>query len=507
MTGQTTSLNFPALNAIQPSLAGTSDAFVTKINAAGSALVYSTYLGGGSTETGIGIAVDAPGNAYVTGQTQSTNFPTVNAIQPSLGGGSDAFVTKINAAGTALVYSTYLGGNDYDYGEGIAVDASGNAYVTGQTVSTNFPIVNAIQPANGGNNDAFVTKISTAGSALVYSTYLGGSNADSGIGIAVDASGNAYVTGQTTSPNFPTVNALQPAIGGSYDAFVTKIDAAGSALVYSTYLGGSSDDLSIGIAVDASRNAYVSGYTLSPNFPTSRSLQTFNLGNNSSNYDAFLSKINSAGNALVYSTYFGGSSVDVGHGVAVDSQGNAYTTGYTSSSDLPTANPFQSAYAGNSDAFIAKISDSQVVLNPSGLAFGAEGVHKLSAPQRVVLTNLAGGSALTIHSIVTSSSTSWPATSNCPVSPNTLASGQSCTITVRFNPPAAGARTGTITITDSDSNSPQTVALTGTGVVSNVTLSSTLLRFSKQLAGTTSAFKGVTFANGNSTALLGQFCS
>jgi hypothetical protein len=214
-------------------------------------LSYSTYLGGSGGDQGLGIAVDAAGQAYVIGNTSSADFPTLNASQPGLGSGFDAFVTKFDAAG-ARVYSTYLGGNNSDNGNGIAVDAAGNAYVVGETASTNFPTLNASQPSlgGGGNFDAFVTKLDAAG-ARVYSTYLGGSALEGGYGIAVDAAGNAYVTGRTTSTDFPTLNASQPSFGGGFnpDAFVTKFDAAG-ARVYSTYLGGNSVDQGLGIAVD-----------------------------------------------------------------------------------------------------------------------------------------------------------------------------------------------------------------------------------------------------------------
>ncbi len=206
-------------------------------------LAYSTYLGGSGFDEGNGIAVDSLGNAYATGSTVSTNFPTSNPLQASNGGGFDAFVTKLNTAGSALVYSTYLGGNsDFDQGFGIAVDSLGNAYATGFTASTNFPTSsNPFQGSNGGSGDAFVTKLNAAGSALVYSTYLGGSDFDKGFGIAVDSLGNAYVTGFTLSTNFPTSsNPFQANNGGAADAFVTKLNAAGSAL-YSTSLGGNSD--------------------------------------------------------------------------------------------------------------------------------------------------------------------------------------------------------------------------------------------------------------------------
>ncbi|MCJ7443472.1 MAG: SBBP repeat-containing protein, partial [Methanotrichaceae archaeon] len=213
VTGSTQSINFPTQTPIQPSFGGGSnDGFVAKINAAGSALVYSTYIGGNSSDYGEGIAVDSSGNVYITGRTDSTNFPMQNPIQPSFGGGPwDVFVTKINAAGLALVYSTYLGRSDNDYGNGIAVDSSGNVYIVGTTYSTNFPTQNPIQPSfGGGEGDGFVTKINADGSALVYSTYLGGSSSDHGGGIAVDSSGKAYVTGTTYSTNFPTQNPIQP---------------------------------------------------------------------------------------------------------------------------------------------------------------------------------------------------------------------------------------------------------------------------------------------------------
>jgi Beta-propeller repeat len=200
---------------------------VNKLSASGSALVYSTYLGGTGQDSGQGIAVDSAGNAYIVGATYSTDFPTMNPLQPTLGGTSNAFVSKLNASGSALVYSTYLGGSGSDGGYGIAVDSAGDAYVTGSTPSTNFPTMNPLQPANAGGGDAFVTRLNASGSALVYSTYLGGSADDNGVGIAVDSSGNVYVTGDTTSTNFPTVNPLQPANGGGSDAFVAKFPATG----------------------------------------------------------------------------------------------------------------------------------------------------------------------------------------------------------------------------------------------------------------------------------------
>jgi hypothetical protein len=369
VTGTTTSTNFPTTaGAFQTASGGRADAFVTKLNPTGSApLVYSTYLGGSGDDGGRGgIAVDALGNAYVTGFTNSTNFPTtVGAFQTTYGGGfGDAFVTKLNPTGAALVYSTYLGGSDDDEGLGIAVDALGNAYVTGVTFSTNFPTTaGAFQTASGGSVDAFVTKLNPTGSApLVYSTYLGGSGLDEGLGIAVDALGNAYVTGDTTSTNFPTtVGAFQTTYGGGFrDAFVTKLNPTGSApLVYSTYLGGSGGDIGWGVAVDAAGNAYVTGNTTSTNFPTTAgAFQTASGGS----VDAFVTKLNPTGSApLVYSTYLGGSGDDGGRRIAVDALGNAYVTGFTTSTNFPTTvGAFQTTYGGGiRDAFVAKIADVQ----------------------------------------------------------------------------------------------------------------------------------------------------
>jgi hypothetical protein len=358
LLGNTDSTDFPTANALQAELAGAPDAFLAKLNAAGSALVYSTYLGGSGSDAGIGIAVDGSGNAVVTGQTTSTDFPTANAIQAENAGTLDGFVTKLNAAGSALVYSTYLGGSDVDSGNGIAADGSGNAYVNGLTSSADFPTANALQAENAGAFDAFVTKLDAAGSALVYSTYLGGSADDSGTGIALDASGNPYVTGQTRSTDFPTRNPFQAANGGGVDAFVTRLNAEGSSIMYSTYLGGSADEAATDIAVDASRHAYTTGYTTSTDFPTRNPLQAMKRGA----FDAFVTKFNTTVRgattlgSLLYSTYLGGNDNDLGSAIAVDGARNAYVGGFTASTDFPTSNPLQSENAGGYDAFVSKIS-------------------------------------------------------------------------------------------------------------------------------------------------------
>ncbi|MGD0199850.1 MAG: SBBP repeat-containing protein, partial [Bryobacteraceae bacterium] len=268
-------------------------------------LVYSTYLGGSNYERVYGIAVDGAGSAYVTGYTQSTDFPTQSPHQatlrtaPGVQVAVDVFVTKLTPAGNALVYSTYLGGSDQDEGYGIAVDAAGSAYIVGSTQSTNFPIQSAYQATYQVGGAAFVTKLSPAGNALIYSTYLGGAD---GRGIAVDAAGSAYVTGYTQSSNFPTQSPYQATFQGYFDAFVTKLTPVGNALVYSTYLGGSWDDGGDGIAVDGAGSAYVTGYTGSTNFPTQSPYQATLQGSQ----NAFVTKLTPAGNALSYSTYLGG---------------------------------------------------------------------------------------------------------------------------------------------------------------------------------------------------------
>jgi hypothetical protein len=364
VTGWTASSTFPTTaGALQTTFGGGyDDAFVSKLNATGSALVYSTYLGGGSYDEGHGIAVDASGSAYVTGFSYSSNFPTTaGAFQGALGGYDDAFVSKLNPAGSALIYSTYLGGGRYDDGRGIAVDASGSAYVTGFSYSTNFPTTaGALQAKPGGGYDAFVSKLNAGGSALLYSTYLGGGLDDFGYGIAVDASDNAYVTGLTYSSNFPTTTgALQTTLGGGEgggydDAFVAKLNAGGSVLVYSTYLGGSGDEAGYGIAIDGSDNAYVTGLTYSNNFPTTPGAFRTTLGGLD---DAFVSKLNAAGSALLYSTYLGGSIDDAGYSIAVDASGNAYAAGVAGSRNFPTtAGAFQTSLVGGHNAFVARVN-------------------------------------------------------------------------------------------------------------------------------------------------------
>jgi Bacterial Ig-like domain (group 3)/Beta-propeller repeat/FG-GAP-like repeat len=360
ITGFTSSTDFPLVNPVQTTFGGGLAAFVTKLNPVFGGLVYSTYLGGNGGAGSSGIAVDSAGNAYVTGETSSTNFPVVNALQATFSGGTgDAFVTKLNANGDGLVYSTYLGGNNYDGGSAIAVGQDQSAYVVGETASTNFPTGGASPPFQnqlGGGYDAFVAKLSPSGTSLLYSTYLGGFGTDYATGIAIDAGDEAYVTGSTASINFPTVNPFQPALASviSSNAFVAKFDPTGAVLLYSTYLGGSGQEVAGHIAVDAQGSAYVTGYTASNDFPTSNAFQAVFGGGG---FDAFLTKLTPTGNALVYSTYLGGNGQDLGNNIAVDVTGNAYVIGTTVSTNFPTVKPIQSSLAGGlNNAFVTKFN-------------------------------------------------------------------------------------------------------------------------------------------------------
>ena len=357
VTGHTTSSNFPVVGALQPMGKGGSDIFITKLKADGSGLVYSTYLGGSGKDEQPDIAVDASGAVYVTGLTNSTNFPTVNPFQPTFKGFEDGFVAKLNAAGSALVYSTYLGGTLFDRGTGIAVDAAGSAYVTGGAGS-GFPTTPGVfQPNWPGASNAFVTKFNPDGKTLAWSSYLGGNDTDDANDIAVDAAGNVYVAGDTSSRSFPLMNPVQATYNGGRDAFVTKFNATGSALIFSTYFGGSRGDAGRSIATDAAGAAYVAGETISTNFPTANPLQPAFGGGAG---DAFITKFNPGG-TLAWSTYFGGSDFDQGRGIAVDASGNVYVTGFANSTNFPVKDPLQAMRAANNDAFIAKISPGQTV--------------------------------------------------------------------------------------------------------------------------------------------------
>jgi sugar lactone lactonase YvrE len=587
VTGYTGSLDFPTTTGVpQGSSGGAYDAFVTKLNASGCALIYSTYLGGSVDDLGLGIAVDSAGSAYVAGVTASSNFPTTpGAFQTTggiLNGGgySDAFVTKLDPSG-ALVYSTYLGGTDTDYAEAIAVDPTGSVYVTGQTSSFagDFPVTpNAFLTTAAWGQYAFVTKLNTTGSALVYSTYLGGSGylgglaVQEGAAIAVDSAGSAYVTGDTEAGDFPVTNGsyqtfpgvdtggfmilnafvtklasdgsslvystflggggdvngtagtgialgstgsavvtgftdslsfpttsgvLQRSNHGGVDAFVAALNPSGSALSYSTYLGGAGDDAGYGLTLDSAGSIYLVGSTSSSNFPTTSAFQTNFAGqgiNGCAEFqwfrptfsllapscgDTFVVKVAPGATQLVYSSYLGGADDDVGLGIAVDSAGSAYLAGGTASSNFPiTPGVFQSSLRApypNTNAFIAKISSAlgpAAALSPTALDFGSQVVGVTSAPQTVTLTN-SGTADLTISTVaLTGADASDFAISADTCSGATVTPSSTCAVSVTFSPTATGPRTGTLTVTDDASNSPQTVSLTGTGIQPSIAISS-----------------------------------
>jgi hypothetical protein len=362
VTGYTESKDFPLQNPYQANSNSPSwrhDAFITKLNSTGDGLIYSTYIGGNKNDRGVAIAVDANECAYITGYTDSSDFPLQNPYM-NYKKYNDVFVTKLSTDGQSLIYSTYLGGDSYDFGYGIAVDANECAYITGDTISKNFPLKNPYQ-ANTNNPmyqyDVFITKLNSTGDGLIYSTYLGGSYQDGGTSIAVDSSGCAYVTGDTYSSDFPLKNSYMSHPGDfNCDAFITKLSADGQSLVYSTYLGGSDTDWAYGIAVDANECAYVTGCTRSTDFPLQDPYMT---DSGDDHWDVFVTKFSTDGQSLIYSTYLGGWSGDCGYGIAVDSSECAYVTGYTRSSDFPLQNPYQANYQESCDVFITK-------LNPTG---------------------------------------------------------------------------------------------------------------------------------------------
>jgi len=359
ITGTTYSTDYPTtVGAYKTSLQGGEDVFITKLKADGSALVYSTFLGGSSTDNGAAIALNSQGNVYISGTTFSTNFPTTTgAYQTTVRGNGDAFITQLNSDGTALVYSTFLGGTyGKETGKAIALDLSGNAFVTGITTSSNFPTTTgAYQGTFGGAYDIFVTKLNATASATLFSTFIGKSGYDEAYAIVVDSLGYTYITGNTSSSNYPvSITALQKTFGGKTDGFITKLNPTGSALSYSTYLGGSENEYGNAIAIRKDY-AYVTGVTYSTNYPVTSNVFQSNFGGGSE--DIFISKINTTGSALEYSTYVGGDGEDIGYGIAVDALNRAYVTGGTSSSNFPTTTgAFQNTPPSSGDAFLIELN-------------------------------------------------------------------------------------------------------------------------------------------------------
>ncbi len=348
ITGYTYSSDFPTQNPIQSAQPG-SEVFVARLNANGNGLIYSTYLGGSLDDFAYAIDISSNGSAFITGLTLSDNFPTSAGAYQTNQPGRDVFVSKINSTGGTLSYSTYLGGSNHDEGYAIEVDASGFAYVTGFTLSSDFPALNPYQTYQQ-DKDVFITKLNTLGSGLVYSTFLGGSGQDWGRGIDVDSDGNAYLTGLTFSSNFPLKNAYQSTNQG-LDIFIAKLYSSGDSLIYSTFLGGSSDDYGYDLCLGPDNTAYITGLTYSSDFPLDDHFLT-----DQPLIDAFVTGISSDGSTLAFSSYLGGDNNDFGYGIAVDQGGSCYITGSTSSTDFPLQNPYQSSLAVT-DIFVTRVID------------------------------------------------------------------------------------------------------------------------------------------------------
>jgi hypothetical protein len=332
---------------------------------------YASFVGGAGADSGRGIAVDADGNAYVTGQTASFDFPTtVGAFDRTNNANTDVFVTKLDRSGSSVVWSTFIGGSAFDSGNAIAVDDRGAAYVSGFSGSLNYPTTaGAFDTTQNGGSDAFVTKIAPSGSALEYSAYLGGAgfSFEGSNGIAVDDAGSAYVTGFTNSAAFPTTaGAYDTTWAGSNDVYVTKLNRSGSALVYSTFLGGATIDTGNAITLDDERNAYVTGFTASGDFPTTPGAADTSLNGGR---DAFAAKLGPTGSTLLYATFLGGAADDSGAGIAVDRKRQiAYVAGSTASNDFPTTpRASDPDYGGNGDAFVSALDAAGALANSTYL--------------------------------------------------------------------------------------------------------------------------------------------
>ncbi len=527
--GTTFSSNFPTKNALYSSLTGAQNGFVAHLDPTGSKLIFSTYLGGGG-EYLTATAVDTNSNVYVGGETNSPHYPTTTgAYQATFLGtlstgayphyNNSGFLSKLSADGSKLIYSTYLGAATGDTTiNGLAVDFTGSPYVGGETHSVAFPVTpGAYQTTLGSgaleNANAFLTKFTTDGTGLVYSTFVGGAIYDSGTAVAVDSLGYAYLTGSTQSPNLPTVKAVQSSLQGTQSAFALKLNTTGSAPVYYTYLGGSNSStqgagqgfqIAFGVAVDFFGNAAFVGETTATNFPLASALQPAYGGGV---LDAFVTCFSPAGTEL-FSTYVGGSGDDYGFAILADPYGYFWIAGQTTSPNLTVANAYQPKLApalgsiAILNGFLTRINYTDIsppptaTLSTTSLSFGNQSVGTVSAPKVITVTNNDPDPlSITAITIAGTNPGDFASTNTC-VGKVVAASGGTCTITVTFDPTAAGPRTASLVLTGTAPGSTLTVALSGTGVGAPlVSLSPASLAFANQNTGTTSASQSITLKN------------
>jgi hypothetical protein len=365
VAGWTIGSDLPASGGAQKHYAGGVDAFVAGFSAAGGNLLFCTYLGGSADDRAFGVAVDAANNTYITGQTSSTNFPVVNAVQTKLKGTRDAFVAKLNAAGNALVYSTYLGGTGVDLANAITVDSTNSAIIVGDTTSTNLPVTTgSFQAALAGAQDVFVTKLSPAGNTVTWLTYFGGNAVDHAAALKQDSTGNLIFGGYTYSTNFPTISAFQPQSGGGQDGFVVKMTPNGTSAIFSTYIGGSGGSAGApeevnAVGVFVTGEVVVAGTTSSVDFPiTSGVVQSTYGGGNT---DGFYAGLIATTGALSKSTYLGGMGDDGITGMTADMAAHMYLTGYTTSPDFPVLKQTQALPGGQMDAFVAEVAFGRII--------------------------------------------------------------------------------------------------------------------------------------------------
>lgn len=345
---------FPIVAGYDSTYGGSGDAFIMRLSPAGNQIQFSTYAGGSNEDYPRAIAIDDAGNAYISGHTRSTNFPTLGGLDSDYNGGSfDAFVLKLNSSGQSLGYSAYLGGSADDQGFGITIDDAGRAYIRGWTASNNFPTANAYDASfNGGERDVFLARLNSAGSAFEYSTYIGGGDTDYGVGIELDDLGRVCMAGVTRSPDFPLLNAYDATLNGLQDLFVMKVDSNGQSLAFSTFLGGSAEDFNGLAAVDFCGQVFVTGYTYSTDFPMVAAIDSvFDAGS-----ELIVAHFPADGSQLLHSTFIGGAQFEFANAIELRN-GSAYLAGVTNSIDFPVAGAYTDTLTGDYDGFLAVLSD------------------------------------------------------------------------------------------------------------------------------------------------------